>query len=214
MITLSQAWRGGLVACALASFAAGAAPRYPVLPAQSSLQFAATQQGERFTGVFKSFDAHIQYAPEDLAGSHFDVIIPLKSLDSRSPDRDQALANADWFDFAHFPNATFHTLAMRATPTGVVADADVTIKGRTKRIAFPFAWKAAASGATLDARVTLDRLDFGLGTGEWADEASVGHKVEVSVHLTLGPGVADPASASAPRPTARSTPKPTSKPKR
>ena len=44
----------------------------------------------------------------------------------------------------------------------VVAEADLTIKGRTQRIAFPFTWKATPSGATLDARVTLDRLAFGL----------------------------------------------------
>ena len=167
-----------------------AAPEYPVVGAQSSLVFSGTQQGERFNGVFRAFDARIQYAPDDLAGSRFDVTIPLKSLDSKSPDRDQALATADWFDFARFPNATFHTVAMRATPSGGVADADVTIKGHTRRIAFPFTWKAASGGATLDAKVTLDRLDFGLGTGDWADDTMVGRKVDVTVHLTLGPGLA------------------------
>ena len=94
---------------------------------------------------------------------------------------------------------------MRATATGAVADADVTIKGRTKRIAFPFTWSGRAGGATLDARVTLDRLDFGLGAGEWADESMVGRKVDVIVHLTLGP----PAVPATPPPA-----KPVTKPKR
>ena len=197
--------RAAAVALLLVAAAAGAAPLYPVVPAQSSLAFSGTQQGERFSGVFRSFDAHIQYAPDDLAGSRLDVTIPLKSLDSKSPDRDQALATADWFDFARYPTATFHTVAVRATATGAVADADVTIKGRTKRIAFPFTWSGRAGGATLDARVTLDRLDFGLGAGEWADESMVGRKVDVFVHLTLGP----PAVPATPPPA-----KPVTKPKR
>ena len=116
---------------------------------------------------------------------------------------------ADWFDVAHFPVATFRTVAMRATPTGVVADADLSIKGRTKRIVFPFAWKATGTGATLDARVTLDRLDFGLGGGEWADESTVARKVDVVVHLTLGP----PAIPAPPaKPGSKAPPKPTAKP--
>jgi polyisoprenoid-binding protein YceI len=174
---------------------AGAAPSYPVVAAQSSLAFIGSQQGERFTGAFGSFDARIEYAADDFAGSRFDVTIPLKSLDTKSTERDQALATADWFDVAHFPAATFRTVGMRATPAGVVADADLSIKGRTKRIVFPFSWKAAGTGATLDAHVTLDRLDFGLGGGEWADDSTVGRKIDVVVHLTLAAPVAPVAPA-------------------
>ena len=171
---------------------ADAAPVYPVVAAQSSLTFSGLQQGERFTGAFQRFDAHIEYAPDDLAGSRFDVTVPVKSLDSKSAERDQALVTPDWFDVGRFPTATFRTVAMRSTSGGLVADADLSIKGRTRRIAFPFAWKAVGTGATLDARVTLDRLDFGLGGGEWADESAVGRKIDVVVHLTLGSPASPP----------------------
>ena len=174
---------------------AGAAPSYPVVAAQSSLSFIGSQQGERFTGVFHAFEAKIDFAADDLAGSRFDVTIPLKSLDTKSTERDQALVTADWFDVAHFPAATFRTVGLRTTPTGVVADADLSIKGRTKRIVFPFTWKAVGAGATLDARVTLDRLDFGLGGGEWADDSTVGRKIDVVVHLALAAPVAPPPPA-------------------
>ncbi len=184
-----------LLALSLAGVAARAAPLYPVVPTQSSLTFVGTQQGEKFTGTIRDFDARIEYAAADLASSKLDVVIRLKSIDSKSPDRDQALATSDWFDFAKFPTATFRTVAIRQTPAGPVGDADLTIKGHTKRVAFPFTWKPAGSGATLDARITLDRLDFGLGAGDWADDATVGLKVEVVVHLTLGaPAVAPPAA--------------------
>ena len=190
--------RVAALALIAASLPVRAAPSYAVVPAQSALTFVGTQQGERFTGALRDFDARIAYAADDLAGSALDVTIRIKSVDTQSPDRDQALVTADWFDAAKFPAATFRTVAIRMTPAGPVGDADLTIKGHTKRIAFPFAWKPAAGGATLDARVVLDRLDFGLGAGEWADESMVGRKVEVVVHLTLA---AQPAGA--PKPAAK-----------
>jgi cytochrome b561 len=198
-----------LLAAVGSTVPAVAAPLYSVVPAQSSLSFIGTQQGEKFTGAIRDFDARIEYAPEDLAGSKLAVTMRLRSIDTKSPDRDQAIATADWFDFAKFPTATFHTVAIHTTATGPVGDADLTIKGRTKRIAFPFAWKIVGSGATLDARVTLNRLDFGLGAGEWADDDTVGHKVEVVVHLTL---VAAPPAT--PPPAAKPAAKPVAKPGR
>lgn len=168
------------------------APSFAPVPGQSSLSFGATQQGEKFTGGFRDFDAHVAYAPDQLAASHIDATIRMKSLDSKNQERDTALVGSDWFDVAKFPTATFRTTAIRATPTGAVGDADLTIKGKTKRIAFPFTWRADGGKVVLDARVTIDRVDFGIGTGDWADESIVGHKVDVVVHLVLAPAVAAP----------------------
>ena len=191
--------------------AATEAPAYVPVAAQSSLSFTGTQQGEKFTGVFRDFDARIAYAPDRLPSSHIDVTIRLKSLDSKSPDRDSALAGTDWFDFAKFPTATFHAATIRLTPAGPVGDADLTIKGRSKRISFPFTWKSDSGKTVLDARVSLDRLDFGVGAGEWADESVAGRKVDVVVHLVLAAApaasVATPAPAPAKPATAASAPK-------
>jgi polyisoprenoid-binding protein YceI len=200
---MSAALLLGATALLSGAVAIGDVPAFNVIAAQSALTFVGMQQGEKFTGTIRDFDARIRYAADALASSGIEVTIRLKSIDTRSPDRDEALVTADWFDVAKYPTATFRTVALRAMSPGLVADADLTIKGRTKRILFPFTWKAQGTTATLDARVTLDRLDFGIGAGEWADESMVGRKVEVVVHLTLTP--ASPATAPAP-----ATPTPTS----
>ncbi len=192
-----------LMAALLLSAAAHAArpavalpvPLYSLQPA-STLQFQGTQQGERFVGRVAAFDARITFDPARLAESSFDVSMQLKSLDSRNAERDQAMQTADWFDVARHPLATFRTVAFRSTPQGLVADADLTIKGRTKRIVFPFQWQPGAGVATLDARVALDRLDFGLGAGEWADDSLVGRRVDVLVHLQLIPVVPSPGPSA------------------
>jgi polyisoprenoid-binding protein YceI len=183
-----------LLVASVGAFAA--APDYPVRASTSSVIFEGRQQGERFTANLRSFDAKIRYAADDLPGSAFDVTLQLRSIDSRNAERDQAMGTPDWFDVARYPVATFRTMAFRSTPSGVVADADLTIRGRTKRIVFPFTFVRTPNGATLDARVALDRLDFGLGAGEWSDDSMVAHRVDVTVHLTLD---APSAPATAPK---------------
>lgn len=173
-----------------------AAPIYS-LQSTSTLQFQGTQQGEKFTGAIKVFEAKISYDAHDLAQASFDVTMQLKSIDSRNLERDQAMQTPDWFDTGRYPTAVFKTVNFRVTAQGAVADADLTIKGRTKRISFPFQFQKTAAGATLDSRVTLDRLDFALGAGEWADDSMVGRRVDVIVHLNLTP-VAPPVAGKAP----------------
>jgi cytochrome b561 len=169
-------------------------PAYAALAGQSSVTFSGTQQGEKFTGTFREFDAHVVFAPNQLAASKITATIKMKSLSSKSPDRDAALAAPEWFDYAKYPVASFRTDSIRMTPSGLVADAELTIKATTRRIQFPFALKAESGRGVLEATVTLDRLDFGVGAGEWADESVAGRNVDVTVHLAL---TEVPGSASA-----------------
>lgn len=187
----------GLALGFAASTALADAPVYTLIPAESSLTFAGTQQGEKFTGAFRDYDATIAYAANQLPSSRLDVTVRLKSLDSRNQERDESLAGADWFDFARYPSATFKSASFRAAATGGVADAELTIKGRVKKLAFPFTWQVGAGRATLDARVSIDRLDFGVGAGEWADESIVGRKVEVIVHAVFALSRPPPAAPAA-----------------
>ena len=177
--------------------AAAEPPVYVAVPTQSSLTFIGTQQGERFTGVIRDFDARVTFAPEQLATSRIDVTMRLKSMSTGNAERDAALGDPAWFDFAHAPTATFRSTAMRPSAGGATADADLVIKGRSKHLLFPFTFRASGATATLDARVTLDRLDFAVGGGEWADDSVVGRKCDVVVHLVLAP--AAPSTHATPR---------------
>jgi polyisoprenoid-binding protein YceI len=158
--------------------------------AKSSLSFVGSQQGEKFTGTIPHYKAQIRYAAAELASSTLEVSIDLHGIDTRASERDEALAGADWFDVAHFPTASFRSKAVRMTAQGPVADAELTLHGKTKAIVFPFRYAESPGAATLDGKVTLDRRDFGLGLGEWADESVVAHAVEVNVHLSLRPAAA------------------------
>lgn len=154
----------------------------------STLGFSGQQQGEAFDGQFRTFAAQIHFDPAAIADAHFDVSIDIASADTANSERDETMLGADFFDSAKFSKAHFVTSKFRQlSPGKFEADATLTIRDKTMPVKFPFTWSGDAKAAVLDAKVTLDRLAFGLGSGEWEDESSVGHKVEVIVHLKLAP---------------------------
>lgn len=162
--------------------------------AEGTLAFAGTQQGEPFRGQFRRFDVTLAFDPATPAEARFDVRIDLTSADSAQEERDAALAGPEWFDVATLPEARFTASGARATDTGFVVPARLSLRGVTKELAFPFSWTVTDRGPRLRATVTLNRLDFGLGAGDWADPEWVGHAVEVTVDVLLKPAPA-PAGA-------------------
>src|SRR6202795_4108773 len=89
----------GLLSAAAA--AADNAASYSADAQQSKLEFTGVQAGAEFKGVFHKFTAAVDFAPDALASSHFDVLIELNSVDSMDKDRDTTIRGADIFDVAH-----------------------------------------------------------------------------------------------------------------
>ncbi len=154
----------------------------------STLSFTGEQQGEPFQGQFRKFASTIRFDPAVLAEARFDVSVDITSADSANSERDETMLGAEFFDSKKFPKARFTTGAFRQIAPGKFeADATLTIRDKSVALKFPFTWSGDAKSAVLKAKVTLDRLAFGVGTGDWADGSSVGHKVDVNVHLKLAP---------------------------
>ena len=157
--------------------------------AKSSLTFKGSYQGEAFAGKFKKFDATIAYDAADLATSKFEVSVDLVSADTGSSERDDTLKTSDFFDTGKFPKARFVTESFaKTTDGGVEAKGSLTIRDQTKPVTLKvkFAGNGPSTGpglATLDVDGTLQRADFGLGTGkDWAD---ISADVSVHSHLVL-----------------------------
>ncbi|HQW82486.1 MAG: YceI family protein [Rhodanobacteraceae bacterium] len=151
-----------------------------------TLTFSGQQQGEAFDGRFDRFSATIQFDAAQLTESKLDVSIDLSSADSQNSERDDTLKGDDFFAIERFPKAHFVTSVVRAIDaTQFEADATLTIRDKSVALKFPFTFERDANGARLKARVTLDRLAFDIGAGDWADDGMIGHSVEVNVDLNL-----------------------------
>ena len=162
------------------------AREWKVDAAHSALTFTGTYQDEKFEGRFKRFDAKIDYDPADLAHAKFDVTIDIASVDTANTERDQALPGKDFFDIVQFPRAHFVTTRFRKAANGdVLADGMLSLHGVSKPVTLAVKFSQAGNGATLDVDTTLKRLDFGIGSGDWADTSMIGNGVAVHGHLVL-----------------------------
>ena len=179
-----------LLVFALIFFGAAAhAADYVALP-ESTLGFSASFQGEAFDGKFAKFTPLIRFDPAQLGSSRFDVRIPLASANTRNDERDQMLRSVDFFDVAKQPEARFIATRFRALGGNrYAADGSLALHGVSKPVLLSFTWTPGAQ-PVLIGEATLKRLDFGVGSGDWADTELLPDAVRVKTRLVLGKAAA------------------------
>ena len=156
-------------------------------PAASRLEFVGVQAGAEFTGGFHKYTATIDFAPDALPTTHFDVQIDLSSVDSKDKDRDQTIRGSDIFDVAHFPTAHYVTKTVTKTGTGFSATGSLTLRGVTKDVPIDFQFVSAGGQTKLEGTAKLKRLDFGAGQGDWKSTEWVADAIKINFSLSLKP---------------------------
>jgi polyisoprenoid-binding protein YceI len=167
--------------------AAGTAASYTADPQQSRLEFVGVQAGAEFKAAFHKFTAAVDFAPDALASSRFDVQIELNSVDSKDKDRDTTIRGPDIFDVAHWPTAHYLTRSFTKSAVGFTAIGALTLRGVTKDVPIDFQFTPGAAGAKLEGSAKLKRLDFGAGQGDWKSTEEVADTVKVTFVLLLKP---------------------------
>lgn len=174
-------------AAATVGRAASPVTSYTADPSASRLDFIGIQAGAEFKGTFRKFTAAIDFAPDALASSHFDVQIDLNSLDTMDDDRDTTMRGPDIFDIAHFPASHYVTRSFTKTPTGYSAAGTLSLHGVTKDVPIDFVFVSTPGGAKLEGTAKLNRLEFGVGQGDWKSTDQVKDVVKVAFSLILKP---------------------------
>lgn len=175
------------VGFAAAGTAAGNAASFTADPQQSRLEFTGVQAGAEFKGVFHKFTAIVDFAADALASSRIDVQIDTASVDSLDKDRDTTIRGKDVFDIAHNPTAHYVTKTITKTAAGFSAVGALTLRGVTKDVPIEFQFVPAATGAKLSGIAKLNRLDFGVGQGDWKSTDTIGDAVKINFSLVLKP---------------------------
>ena len=167
--------------------AAGTAASFTADAQQSRLEFVGVQAGADFKGVFHKFTANVDFAPDALASSRIDVQIDMNSVDSLDKDRDTTIRGKDVFDVAHNPTAHYLTKTITQTAAGFAAVGALTMHGVTKDVPIEFQFAPGGTGAKLSGSAKLNRLDFGVGQGDWKSTDTVGDAVKINFSLVLKP---------------------------
>lgn len=163
-----------------------AATQWTLQPKESTITFVGTQAGAPFQGAFERFKADIKFDPKDLATSRFDVSIETASVNTKDGERDDIVKGADLFAVAQWPNARY--VAEKFTDKGAgkfSATGQLTLRNVTKPVPIEFTFETKNGSAWLRGRANIQRLDFGVGQGEWKDIETVANDVQIRFALLL-----------------------------
>lgn len=164
-------------------------PHYVADPAKSTLEFSFTQAGAANHGRFTRFPVSFDFDPDALASAHLEVTVELASLDTGDPERDDTLKGSDFFAVSKYPQAHYSATQFSKTASGYAAHGKLTLRGVTRELTVPFSFRTAteqgARVGTMDGKLTLRRLDYGVGQGDWQATDQVGNEVGIRFALRL-----------------------------
>ncbi len=143
-------------------------------------------------GIFRSFDAEIDFDPENLESAKVAFTIDAASIDTFLEARDTHIKSADFLDVEVHPEITFVSKSVRLTGENTAdVTGDVTIKGVTKEETFevtlrkigpsPFNPQITIAGFSVEG--AIDRTDYGVSFGAPA----IGAEMPIRIDLEITP---------------------------
>lgn len=148
------------------------------------------------TGAFDDFEVTLEYDAEHPENSTVEARIAVASVNTGNDRRDDHLRTGDFFAADEHPHITFRSTSVRKTADGnLVARGPLSIRGATKEVELniellgvqpiPPEMREMLGGAqeiaSFRASTSVDRGDFGVGTGSWAATMVVGGTVDIDI---------------------------------
>lgn len=143
-------------------------------------------------GRFTDYEGTIFFDPENLAESSFSFEIEVKSVDTGINKRDRHLRSDDFFDASEYPLMSFVSKSVTLEKDNVyTVSGTLTIKNVSKEVSFPLTFEGVSDHpfekksevAGFNGRLSLDRLDYGVGDGKYYKMRAVGKDVDILVTI-------------------------------
>ncbi len=162
--------------------------QWSIVNEQSVIEFSSSVYKKNFKGSFSNFKSTIIFDPDDMTASKADIDINLKSLNSGDVKRDSQMLSSEWFNIADHPVGYFKSVEFQRGEEGrYIVVGNLTLAGKTMPVTMPFTLDIVegeeGKRAYVLGELEINRLDFGLGKGEWESADLVGHKVVVNIRL-------------------------------
>lgn len=143
------------------------------------------------SGRFKDFTGTIHFDDQDVTKSTVEFKAKVESIDTGVEARDRHLRTADFFDVAKFAEMTFQSTRVERKGKSYFLYGDLTIKGVTKPVSFPFTMTGAIKDGRGNTRIgiaaqtKIDRRDFGITWGHALAGGGFDVAHEVMINLQL-----------------------------
>lgn len=173
-----------IFAGAIAAGTASAAEVGPVHIDQSRVAFVSKQMGVPIDGEFRKFSAQLSFDPAKPEAGRARIDIDMASIDAGSAEANEEVVGKNWFNARQFPTAGFVSTGVRPLGGGKFEVAGtLTIRDKTREVLAPFTMTTQAATVQFDGSFVINRADFGIGQGVWADFDTVANEVQIKFKL-------------------------------
>lgn len=163
---------------------------YTFDPAHTVIGFGVRHLGIAIVeGRFKDISGAVEYNADDVTKSSVQFTAKIESIDTGVAPRDAHLRTADFFDAAKYPEMSFKSTKIERSKKQLVVTGDLTIKGVTKQVSFPFTMTGGVKdpwGGTrfgIAAKTSLNRRDYGITWGNVLPSGALDVANEIAVEL-------------------------------
>lgn len=151
---------------------------------QSEIGFNGVHAGNKFHGVFKRWQADIDFDFENPEKSTLKAEFQLNSAHTGNAMYDGTLPSADWFDVANSPLGTFESTHVAHVEDVLYAvEGTLTLRGQTHPVAFVAEITTEEGGYVSQSAFEIERLTYGIGEKSDPEEEWVDNTIGLSLRI-------------------------------
>ena len=148
----------------------------------------------KVNGRFNDYDVKLTFDPDKLETFNLEATIKVTSVDTENEKRDNHLRSEDFFETEKYPLMIFKSSKVSyGGANKYLVYGTLTIKDVSRDIVLEFVFhgqkenplKKGQVVAGLDARLTLDRLEFNVGDGKFYKIGLVDKDVDILITLEI-----------------------------
>ncbi|MGI8951520.1 MAG: YceI family protein [Chitinophagaceae bacterium] len=145
---------------------------------KDAVTFVIKNFGINTPGSFTGLKGSIKWNAENPSNSSFNVSVDANTINTSIDARDNDLRKEKYFDVAKYPTINF----VSANISAASVTGNLTIKGITKSVTFPFTVTKQGNGYLFEGSFTINRRDFDVGGSSMvlADNVTVKLKVQAN----------------------------------
>ena len=147
---------------------------------KDAVTFVIQNFGINTKGEFNGLKGNIQWNEENPSASSINVSVDANTINTAIAARDKELKDETYFNTDKYPAISFVSTAIAPANAGYKATGNLTMKGVTKTISFPFTATKTANGYLFNGKFTINRLDYGIGKSSMVlgDDVDITLKVQ------------------------------------
>ena len=148
-----------------------------------SVSFEVKQAGAPFRGKFRRFGGEVCLL--ESRATRIDVWLDPAAVEAGLPEIDAALKDKDFFAVDRYPRIVYTSHSVEARGSTQLAHGVLEIKGKGHDLDVSFSLQREGNNPIVSGTLTLNRLEYDIGTGDWSNTKWLGGEVNVQFRATL-----------------------------